>query len=240
MPKKTVRDIPLPFGSDADRTDPDAASLVRFVYLGKFLLPAVIQGQADWGKAMLLAAGLVILLPVGRWLLEETLREVQRKHCPAARQIEITRWGLVVVFAMTAGWIMQVVDSVGPVELESLPAGVRPRFLLAAGLPLVLIWAAAIAVGWRWGERLRALEETADEAGQQLGGPGVCGLPLPGWGSTPLLTVAWFLSCGGLVGAHPVLPVRAKHKTKKTEGFLPSAFLMRFRRCPPGRPAPGG
>ena len=71
------------------------------------------------------------------------------------------------VFAMTAGWIMQVVDSVGSVELESLPAGVRLRFLLAAGLPLVLIWAAAIAVGWRWGERLRALEETADEAGQR-------------------------------------------------------------------------
>ena len=36
--------------------------------------------------------------------------------------------------------------------------------MAAAGLPLVLIWAAAIAVGWRWGERLRALEETADDA----------------------------------------------------------------------------
>ena len=77
------------------------------------------------------------LLPVGRWLLEETLQEVQRSVAPQARQIEITRWGLVVVFAMTAGWIMQVVDSVGPVELESPPAGVRLRFLLAAGLPLV-------------------------------------------------------------------------------------------------------
>lgn len=77
------------------------------------------------------------LLPAGRWLLEETLQEVQRSVAPQARQIEITRWGLVVVFAMTAGWIMQVVDSVGPVELESPPAGVRLRFLLAAGLPLV-------------------------------------------------------------------------------------------------------
>lgn len=48
--------------------------LVWWGLLGKFLLPAVIQGQADWGKAALLAAGLVILLPVGRWLLEETLR----------------------------------------------------------------------------------------------------------------------------------------------------------------------
>ena len=118
--------------------------LVWWGLLGKFLLPAVIQGQADWGKAALLAVGLVILLPVGRWLLEETLREAQRSVAPQARQIGITRWGLVVVFAMTAGWIMQVVDSVGPVELESLPAGVRLRFLLAAGLPLVLIWAAAI------------------------------------------------------------------------------------------------
>lgn len=111
--------------------------LVWWGLLGKFLLPAVIQGQADWGKAALLAVGLVILLPVGRWLLEETLQEVQRSVAPQARQIEITRWGLVVVFAMTAGWIMQVVDSVGPVELESPPAGVRLRFLLAAGLPLV-------------------------------------------------------------------------------------------------------
>ena len=66
--------------------------LVWWGLLGKFLLPAVIQGQADWGKAALLAVGLVILLPVGRWLLEETLREVQRSGAPQARQIEITRW----------------------------------------------------------------------------------------------------------------------------------------------------
>lgn len=161
--------------------------------LGKFLLPAVIQGQADWGKAVLLAVGLVILLPVGRWLLEETLREVQRSVAPQALQIEITRWGLVVVFAMTAGWIMQVVDSVGPVELESLPAGVRLRFLLAAGLPLVLIWAAAIAVGWRWGERLRALEETADEAGQRSLVDRRMRLAFAGVGKYALLTVAWLL-----------------------------------------------
>ena len=167
--------------------------LVWWGLLGKFLLPAVIQGQADWGKAALLAVGLVILLPVGRWLLEETLREVQRSVAPQARQIKITRWGLVVVFAMTAGWIMQVVDSVGPVELESLPAGVRLRFLLAAGLPLVLIWAAAIAVGWRWGERLRALEETADEAGQRSLADRRMRLAFAGVGKYALLTVAWLL-----------------------------------------------
>ena len=167
--------------------------LVWWGLLGKFLLPAVIQGQADWGKAALLAVGLVILLPVGRWLLEETLREVQCSVAPQARQIEITRWGLVVVFAMTAGWIMQVVDSVGPVELESLPAGVRLRFLLAAGLPLVLIWAAAIAVGWRWGERLRALEETADEAGQRSLVDRRLRLAFAGVGKYALLTVAWLL-----------------------------------------------
>ena len=167
--------------------------LVWWGLLGKFLLPAVIQGQADWGKAALLAVGLVILLPVGRWLLEETLQEVQRSVAPQARQIEITRWGLVVVFAMTAGWIMQVVDSVGPVELESLPAGVRPRFLLAAGLPLVLIWAAAIAVGWRWGERLRALEETADEAGQRSLVDRCMRSAFAGVGKYALLTVAWLL-----------------------------------------------
>lgn len=167
--------------------------LVWWGLLGKFLLPAVIQGQADWGKAVLLAVGLVILLPVGRWLLEETLREVQRSVAPQARQIEITRWGLVVVFAMTAGWIMQVVDSVGPVELESLPAGVRLRFLLAAGLPLVLIWAAAIAVGWRWDEQLRALEETADEAGQRSLADRRMRLAFAGVGKYALLTVAWLL-----------------------------------------------
>ena len=167
--------------------------LVWWGLLGKFLLPAVIQGQADWGKAALLAVGLVILLPVGRWLLEETLREVQRSVAPQARQIEITRWGLVVVFAMTAGWIMQVLDSIGPVELESLPAGVRLRFLLAAGLPLVLIWAAAIAVGWRWGERLRALEETADEAGQRSLVDRRMRLAFAGVGKYALLTVAWLL-----------------------------------------------
>lgn len=167
--------------------------LVWWGLLGKFLLPAVIQGQVDWGKAALLAVGLVLLLPVGRWLLEETLREVQRSVAPQARQIEIARWGLVVVFAMTAGWIMQVVDSVGPVELESLPAGVRPRFLLAAGLPLVLIWAAAIAVGWRWGERLRALEETADEAGQRSLVDRRMRFAFAGVGKYALLTVAWLL-----------------------------------------------
>lgn len=167
--------------------------LVWWGLLGKFLLPAVIQGQADWGKAALLAVGLVILLPVGRWLLEETLREAQRSVAPQARQIGITRWGLVVVFAMTAGWIMQVVDSVGPVELESLPAGVRLRFLLAAGLPLVLIWAAAIAVGWRWDERLRALEETADEAGQRSLVDRRMRLAFAGVGKYTLLTVAWLL-----------------------------------------------
>lgn len=167
--------------------------LVWWGLLGKFLLPAVIQGQADWGKAALLAVGLVILLPVGRWLLEETLREVQRSVAPQARQIEITRWGLVVVFAMTAGWIMQVVDSVGPVELESPPAGVWLRFLLAAGLPLVLIWAAAIAVGWRWGERLRALEETADEAGQRSLVDRRMRFAFAGVGKYALLTVAWLL-----------------------------------------------
>ena len=167
--------------------------LVWWGLLGKFLLPAVIQGQADWGKAALLAAGLVILLPVGRWLLEETLREVQRSVAPQARQVEMTRWGLVVVFAMTAGWIMQVVDSVGPVELESLPAGVRLRFLLAAGLPLVLIWAAAIAVGWRWDEQLRALEETADEAGQRSLADRRMRLAFAGVGKYALLTVAWLL-----------------------------------------------
>ena len=167
--------------------------LVWWGLLGKFLLPAVIQGQAYWGKAALLAVGLVILLPVGRWLLEETLREVQRSVAPQARQIKITRWGLVVVFAMTAGWIMQVVDSAGAVELESLPAGVRLRFLLAAGLPLVLIWAAAIAVGWRWGERLRALEETADEAGQRSLADRRMRLAFAGVGKYALLTVAWLL-----------------------------------------------
>ena len=146
--------------------------LVWWGLLGKFLLPAVIQGQADWGKAALLAVGLVILLPVGRWLLEETLREVQRSVAPQARQIEITRWGLVVVFAMTAGWIMQVVDSVGPVEL---------------------VWAAAIAVGWRWGERLRALEETADEAGQRSLADRRMRLAFAGVGKYALLTVAWLL-----------------------------------------------
>ena len=97
------------------------------------------------------------------------------------------------VFAMTAGWIMQVVDSVGPVELESLPAGVRLRFLLAAGLPLVLIWAAAIAVGWRWGERLWALEETADEAGHRSLVDRRMRLAFAGVGKYALLTVAWLL-----------------------------------------------
>ena len=149
--------------------------LVWWGLLGKFLLPAVIQRRGDW------------------WLLEETLREVQRSVAPQARQIEITRWGLVVVFAMTAGWIMQVVDSVGPVELESLPAGVRLRFLLAAGLPLVLIWAAAIAVGWRWGERFRALEETADEAGQRSLVDRCMRSAFAGVGKYALLTVAWLL-----------------------------------------------
>ena len=55
-----------------------------------------------------------------------------------------------------------------PAFYGMLPDGVAViEMAAAAGLPLVLIWAAAIAVGWRWGERLRELEETADEAGQR-------------------------------------------------------------------------
>lgn len=69
----------------------------------------------------------------------------------------------------------------------------RLRFLLAAGLPLVLIWAAAIAVGWRWDEQLRALEETADEAGQRSLADRRMRLAFAGVGKYALLTVAWLL-----------------------------------------------
>ena len=65
--------------------------------------------------------------------------------------------------------------------------------VLYYGLPLVLMWTAAIAVGWLWGERLRALEETADEAGQRSLVDRRMRLAFAGVGKYALLTVVWLL-----------------------------------------------
>ena len=62
----------------------------------------------------------------------------------------------------TIGSLGQIVDSFRELGVEHLPAEVRLRFILAAGLPMVLFWTGVIWVGWRWGEQLRAAEETAD------------------------------------------------------------------------------
>ena len=81
-----------------------------------------------------------------------------------------------------------------PAFYGMLPDGVAViEMAAAAGLPLVLIWAAAIAVGWRWGERLRALEETADEAGQRSLVDRCMRSAFAGVGKYALLTVAWLL-----------------------------------------------
>lgn len=89
-------------------------------------------------------------------------------------------------------------DHAGGRQRRAGGAGIAPGWGAAAvsaggGLPLVLIWAAAIAVGWCWGERFRALEETADEAGQRSLVDRCMRSAFAGVGKYALLTVAWLL-----------------------------------------------
>ena len=73
----------------------------------------------------------------------------------------------------------------GPAELL--------RFVLAAGIPLLVFCAAFIWVGWRWGERLRAAEETADAVGQRSLADARMKYTLTGVGKYVLLTAVWLL-----------------------------------------------
>lgn len=97
--------------------------------------------------------------------------------------------------------------------MEHLPAEVRLRFILAAGLPLVLFWAGVIWVGWRWGERLRAAEETADVDEQRSLADRRMRFALSGVGRYALLTVVWLLLfAAAWRGAHPVLLIKPHTK----------------------------
>lgn len=93
----------------------------------------------------------------------------------------------------TIGSLGQIVDSFRELGVEHLPAEVRLRFILAAGLPLVLFWTGVIWVGWRWGERLRAAEETADADEQRSLADRRMRFALSGVVRYALLTAVWLL-----------------------------------------------
>ena len=125
----------------------------------RFLLPAAVLGQADWGTGAWLTAELLLILFVMNRFFEGAVCREQGDSQTLFQRAKI--W-LYATILCTIGSLGQIVDSFRELGVEHLPAEVRLRFILAAGLPLVLFWAGVIWVGWRWGERLRAAEETAD------------------------------------------------------------------------------
>ena len=125
----------------------------------RFLLPAAVLGQADWGTGAWLAAELLLILFVMNRFFEGA---VCREPSGSQTLFQRAKIWLYATILCTIGSLGQIVGSFRELGVEHLPAEVRLRFILAAGLPLVLFWAGVIWVGWRWGERLRAAEETAD------------------------------------------------------------------------------
>lgn len=156
----------------------------------QFLLPAAVLGQADWGTGAWLAAELLLILFVMNRFFEGA---VCREPGGSQTLFQRAKIWLYATILCTIGSLGQIVGSFRELGVEHLPAEVRLRFILAAGLPLVLFWAGVIWVGWRWGERLRAAEETADADEQRSLADRRMRFALSGVGRYALLTAVWLL-----------------------------------------------
>lgn len=156
----------------------------------RFLLPAAVLGQADWGTGAWLAAELLLILFVMNRFFEGS---VCREPSGSQTLFQRAKIWLYAMILCTIGSLGQIVDSFRELGVEHLPAEVRLRFILAAGLPLVLFWTGVIWVGWRWGERLRAAEETADADEQRSLADQRMRFALSGVGRYALLTAVWLL-----------------------------------------------
>lgn len=176
----------------------------------QFLLPAAVLGQADWGTGACLAAELLLILFVMNRFFEGA---VCREPGGSRTLFQRAKIWLYATILCTIGSLGQIVDSFRELGVEHLPAEVRLRFILAAGLPLVLFWTGG-DLGWL------ALGRTAPGSGgdRRCGrtaqpcrpAHAVCPLrsgtvcPADG-GLAPVL-------CGGVVGAHPVLLIKPHTK----------------------------
>lgn len=176
----------------------------------QFLLPAAVLGQADWGTGAWLAAELLLILFVMNRFFEGA---VCRERGGSQTLFQRAKIWLYATILCTIGSLGQIVDSFRELGVEHLPAEVRLRFILAAGLPLVLFWAGG-DLGWL------ALGRTAPGSG----GDRRCGRTAqpcrPAHAVCPLrsgtvcpadggLAPAF---CGGVVGAHPVLLIKPHTK----------------------------
>ncbi len=148
----------------------------------RFLLPAAVLGQADWGTGAWLAAELLLILFVMNRFFE---RAVCREPGDSQALFQRAKIWLYATILCTIGSLGQIVDSFRELGVEHLPAEVRLRFILAAGLPLMLFWTGVIWAGWRWangsGQRRRPPMRTSSAALPT----GACGLPSPEWDGMP-------------------------------------------------------
>ena len=185
----------------------------------QFLLPAAVLGQADWGTGAWLAAELLLILFVMNRFFEGA---VCREPGGSQTLFQRAKIWLYATILCTIGSLGQIVDSFRELGVEHLPAEVRLRFILAAGLDRG-------DLGWL------ALGRTAPGSGgdRRCGraaqpcrpAHAVCPLrsgtvcPADG-GLAPVL-------CGSVVGAHPVLLITPPHKIKKPGADCLRLFLCR-------------
>ena len=147
-----------------------------------------------WGPTALLLAGLFALLYTGHLLFEKLLIPAAHGSFLGERTRHRVVWlGVDLLILVVLGWLTRMLDLFYELNVEHLPAGVQLRFVLAGGIPLLAFCTALIWAGWRWGERLRAAEETADADEQRSLADRRMRFALSGVGRYALLTAVWLL-----------------------------------------------
>lgn len=162
----------------------------------RFLLPAAVLGQADWGTGAWLAAELLLILFVMNRFFE---RAVCREPGGSQTLFQRAKIWLYAMILCTIGSLGRIVDSFRELGVEHLPAEVRLRFILAAGLPL-----GRTAPGSGGDRRCGRTAQPCRPAHAVY--PLRSGTVCPaGGGLAPAL-------CGSVVGAHPVLLINPHTK----------------------------
>ena len=156
----------------------------------QFLLPAAVLGQADWGTGAWLAAELLLILFVMNRFFEGSVCREPRGSKTLFQRAKIWLYAMILC---TIGSLGQIVGSFRELGVEHLPAEMLLRIILAAGQSFVVFWTGVIWVGWRWGERLRAAEETADVDEQRSLADRRMRFALSEVGRYALLTAVWLL-----------------------------------------------